>query len=168
MKTLYYIDDIGEVQGPVSRLELDSLHRAGYITAATQVCEEGTENWKPYSYATVSVELKRQEKKLPTIAPIISVPKEQSKAKESCFKGISRGQGTTIIVLLLIASGAPFFSLLKPTEKWEYRIESPSDYTIKTMMDIYGADGWELVTARRASDGSKTMSYECIMKRRKK
>ena len=48
--------------------------------------------------------------------------------------------------------------------QWEYRIESPSDYTFEEAMKEYGRDGWELVAARRASSGG-IMSYEMIFKR---
>ena len=50
--------------------------------------------------------------------------------------------------------------------RWEYRIESPDDYSFDTAMNELGEDGWELVFARRAtnrfSDGA---SYEMIFKR---
>lgn len=82
--------------------------------------------------------------------------------------GITRFQGGVIIFLLLVALGVPFFGLLRPVQQWEYRIESPSDTSFSTMMDQYGREGWELVSARRASDGSGTMSYECIFKRPKR
>jgi hypothetical protein len=51
MKNFYYVDDIGEVQGPLTPQELEALHRSGRVTATTQVCEEGTENWRPYYQA---------------------------------------------------------------------------------------------------------------------
>ncbi|WP_043582595.1 DUF4177 domain-containing protein [Geminisphaera colitermitum] len=80
--------------------------------------------------------------------------------------GITKEQGTLLIILLLIGIGALFFPMLKPAEKWEYRIESPSDYRFSAAMNEYGKEGWELVSARRASsEGS--LSYECIFKRRK-
>lgn len=48
MKNYYYLDDINEVQGPLPLKELDALYKARRITASTQVCEEGTENWTPF------------------------------------------------------------------------------------------------------------------------
>jgi len=80
---------------------------------------------------------------------------------------MSRNQGTVIIVMLLIVIGVPFFSQVKPAVKWEYKLESPSDYSFTKTMNIYGEEGWELVSARRASDSSSSMSYECIFKRPK-
>ena len=83
-------------------------------------------------------------------------------------EGITKFQGTIIIFLLLVALGWPLFGILRPVQQWEYRIESPSDTVFSTMMDQYGREGWELVAARRASDGGGTMSYECIFKRPKR
>lgn len=51
MKNSYYVDNLGEVQGPISPQELKELHRSGQVNAVTQVCEEGTENWLPYYQA---------------------------------------------------------------------------------------------------------------------
>jgi hypothetical protein len=51
--------------------------------------------------------------------------------------------------------------------KWEYRIVAVPDGTFDVAMNALGREGWELVTARRASDGSSTptFSYEVILKR---
>lgn len=48
MKNYYYLDSSEEVQGPFTLSDLDSMHKGGKITAATQVCEESTENWMPF------------------------------------------------------------------------------------------------------------------------
>ena len=67
-----------------------------------------------------------------------------------------------------------FHSILSgvlPPQKWEYRIVAIPDLLFNTKINALGADGWELVFARRASDGdttSPTMSYEVIFKRPKK
>ena len=55
--------------------------------------------------------------------------------------------------------------------QWEYRIESFPDRSFDQRINTMGSDGWELVFARRASDGSDyspTFSYEMIFKRPKK
>ncbi len=173
MKNSYYVDNAGEVQGPVSSQELETLHRSGQVSAITQVCEEGTENWVPYYQAAGAQESGPQPKKQSDPTKEKKPPNDKTQQKimseptAPAFQGVTKSQGTAIIVLLLIAIGAPFFSLLKPTDKWEYMIESPSDYTFSSTMDRYGEQGWELVFARRASDSSGSMSYECIFKRRK-
>ena len=48
MKNYYYLDSAEEVQGPFTLSDLDSMHKSGKITSATQVCEEGTQNWLPF------------------------------------------------------------------------------------------------------------------------
>ena len=51
MKKLFYIDDLGDVQGPITPQELKELHKSDQINSVTQVCEEGAENWQPYYQA---------------------------------------------------------------------------------------------------------------------
>lgn len=53
--------------------------------------------------------------------------------------------------------------------KWEYRIASPSDEDLQAQLRALGADGWEIVSARRATSsdggGRTAASYEMILKR---
>jgi len=80
--------------------------------------------------------------------------------------GVTAIQGSIIIVLLLIGLGAPFFGVLRPTPKWEYKVEGISDLRFDVDMKVMGNEGWELVTARRA--GSEySVKYEMIFKRPK-
>jgi len=51
---------------------------------------------------------------------------------------------------------------------WEYRIEGVPDLLWETTMREIGADGWELVFARRAQDDNDKMMYEAIFKRQKR
>jgi len=55
--------------------------------------------------------------------------------------------------------------------QWEYKLESFPDRSFDQRINAMGRDGWELVFARRASDGSDyspSFSYELIFKRPKK
>lgn len=70
-----------------------------------------------------------------------------------------------VVGLVLVAAPVLFGS----QEKWEYKVEAPSDYGLTEKLNRLGAQGWEVVSARRASDGSSyspTFSYEIIFKRR--
>lgn len=54
-------------------------------------------------------------------------------------------------------------------ERFEYRIEAPPDYIFARSMNGYGAAGWELVSARRATTGygyATDASYEVLLMRR--
>lgn len=55
-------------------------------------------------------------------------------------------------------------SLQPPRPRWEYRIESPADFQFETEMATFGEEGWELVSARRATCGGLPC-YEMIFKR---
>ncbi|MGD0650264.1 MAG: DUF4177 domain-containing protein [Verrucomicrobiia bacterium] len=86
-------------------------------------------------------------------------------------RGISYGQGWILIILLLVALGFPLLSMFKPVERWEYRIEAPSDMELASTINTLGEEGWELVFARRATSGSEyatTAKYEMIFKRPKR
>jgi hypothetical protein len=50
--------------------------------------------------------------------------------------------------------------------KWEYRVESPSDDFLTLSLNSLGRDGWQLVSARRATSNGKGI-YEMIFKRKK-
>jgi hypothetical protein len=53
--------------------------------------------------------------------------------------------------------------------RWDYMIQSVPDLSFTDVMTELGSTGWELVFARRASNGETgdrmVMSYECIFKR---
>jgi hypothetical protein len=53
--------------------------------------------------------------------------------------------------------------------RWDYMIQSVPDLSFDTVMSELGGAGWELIFARRASNGGTggfmVMSYECIFKR---
>lgn len=88
-----------------------------------------------------------------------------SSGATSTVRGITYGQGVAIILILLANAGFPLLSALKPVPKWEYRLESPSDTSFQRTMDRLGADGWELIFARRATSDYSGLSYEMIFKR---
>lgn len=54
--------------------------------------------------------------------------------------------------------------------KYSYRIDSPPDVNFGVFMEKLGAEGWEVISARRARDSSNgsdsAFSYEIISKRR--
>ena len=54
--------------------------------------------------------------------------------------------------------------------KWEYTIVAPSDEELAARLKVLGAEGWEIIAARRATNadpggGRPTASYEMILKR---
>lgn len=50
---------------------------------------------------------------------------------------------------------------------WEYKAIAPSDLSLIEEMNAAGAEGWEMVFARRARDSGDNMVYEMLMKRPK-
>lgn len=49
--------------------------------------------------------------------------------------------------------------------RWEYDVVSIPDGAWNTKAQQLGNDGWEIVSARRASDAEDNFAYECIVKR---
>ncbi len=73
----------------------------------------------------------------------------------------------SITVAVIALSTAVIVATASP--KWEYYVGAVPDRAFIPAMDALGADGWELVTARRASTedpSGREFRYEVIMKRR--
>lgn len=98
MKSYYYLDSSEEVVGPFKLSDLDSIYQDGSITGATQVCEEGTQNWMPF----FKVPRPTAPQQIPTAvsSPDInlpsSIPKTAGLATASLVCGI-----TSLFLLLL-------------------------------------------------------------------
>lgn len=98
-------------------------------------------------------------------------PASESRPNKGGAAGPSKFQANIIIALLCLGFILSIWSALKPTPKWEYRIVAVPDITFKIGIAELGDDGWELVTARRASSGegkSTEFSYEMVFKRPKR
>ncbi|MGI4788406.1 MAG: hypothetical protein ACRYFS_06095 [Janthinobacterium lividum] len=71
-----------------------------------------------------------------------------------------------LIVLALLLSAIAFHVPASPPH-YKYMIKSIPDGDFESQMNDLGQQGWDAVSARRASDGtdSSTFSYEIIFKR---
>jgi len=82
---------------------------------------------------------------------------------------MTKSQASWVIALLVALIGLLTFSVfgsrLGATPGWQYRLESPSDFSLQSELDKLGKDGWELVFARRATSSSGGASYEMIFRR---
>ena len=58
-------------------------------------------------------------------------------------------------------------STVSARQEWEYDVIAIDDLKWDTDGKLMGLQGWEVVSARRASDGAGTMSYEMLIKRPK-
>jgi hypothetical protein len=79
-------------------------------------------------------------------------------------------QATVLIVLLSVGVGFQVLSTVVKAanfmQKWEYKIDAPPDTNFPEHMNHWGAEGWEMVSARRATNESGYQSsYEVILKR---
>lgn len=73
------------------------------------------------------------------------------------------------VVLLLLQTCLSVYVVavgMKPARgAWEYRVAAVSDESFDDTMSKAGAIGWEVVSARRASNGGDKFSYEMIFRR---
>ena len=72
-----------------------------------------------------------------------------------------------MVVIITLQVAALYES--RRAEQWSYLVLAPKDAELAKQLEAVGVNGYELVFARRASDGnpiSPTMSYEMIFKRR--
>ena len=99
------------------------------------------------------------------VSIIIGIKNHAESAKNQNNKGdlMTSGQGSFIIILMIIGIGSPFWSKFKPITKWEYKtITSPAitkdlystdnrnpssimESLLKAALDKEGDEGWELV-----------------------
>lgn len=85
---------------------------------------------------------------------------------DQAFSGRPSSAPAWIAAICLVMIAALLFANQFVPQKWEYMIVSPEDAEFTKAMDRLGADGWELVSARRATSGSGgDASYEMILKR---
>jgi hypothetical protein len=87
-----------------------------------------------------------------------------------------RGLWKAVPALLLAATVALWLNLIlsfftmtgaSRSPQWEYRTVVIRDAGFDDEMNRHGRDGWELASARRASEGIGVFSYEVILKRRR-
>ena len=145
MKHSYYVDDIGEVQGPVSTQELKSLHSSGRITANTQVCEEGNEEWRPYSQSVSS------SSSSPPPLPKMTVQPPQQEKRISGF-----GFDAAAIAAQGRAGDMYIVIQVVLTEKFLGTGSGVSSLTnLQTTINQQVAKGYRLHTISTTSSGSK-------------
>lgn len=70
-----------------------------------------------------------------------------------------------LAALLVFQLLVPWLPREEVLPRWEYRIESVSDYSFDSELEQLGSGGWELVFARRATGSDREALYEMIFKR---
>lgn len=150
----YYLWRDGKESGPHAEAEVRQAISDGTIVPQTLARSESESEWKPLQQILPS--------KPKTTLPAPEVKK--TALSSPGHNGITRTQGALIVALLCIGLGLPFFGILKPVPRWEYKkmtflTEGDHDRTglgamsyssIKlddSRLDTMGAEGWELVTS---------------------
>ena len=80
-------------------------------------------------------------------------------------KSLAVAQLLLLTVLVALVAYSQFKQPRRAT--FEYDVVSIPDAAWKTQGSDLGADGWDMVSCRRASDEANKFGYECIVKRRR-
>lgn len=74
---------------------------------------------------------------------------------------------TVLVVLAVLILAALVFLVFRATRtpQWQYMVVAPPDQMLESEMNRLGAEGWEIISARRATGAYNTASYEMILKR---
>mgnify|MGYP000440746330 CR=1 FL=1 len=86
----------------------------------------------------------------------------------SIYNGVRELINTALLAGILLLLGFNALNARRTSATWEYKIEGIQDATFDLTMQQLGAEGWELVSARRALSGEGSSSsglYEVIFKR---
>lgn len=104
-------------------------------------------------------------------APPLDFLEEKPHEKKTAVKFTSaRPLLITLIILVVAVLGTQFLNLLlnsSLTNRWEYDIISPIDSELIEELNLKGAEGWEMVSARRAAGRNDSVVYELLLKRKK-
>jgi len=92
MTKYYYSKDGQDVQGPLASDDIQKMYSAGILLQSTQVCREGTEEWKPITFLFPVASRSAPPKQLDP--KIISAPKPRDQKQMVLL----------VVALVLIAS----------------------------------------------------------------
>lgn len=73
-----------------------------------------------------------------------------------------------LVVLVSLLLGIQSINLIlnsAVSQRWEYDIVSPDDSEVVEELNLLGAQGWDIVTARRAIGYNNKSSYEMLIRR---
>jgi hypothetical protein len=121
MNSLYYTDNSGDVQGPVSKNDLEDLHRSGQISATTKICQEGSENWIPfYQFAVPDLPKPQENQKQKSTDPTQEArPNVKSSTAESDDHWLHKRYFIPLIIALS-GFGFLFSQTMNRPQEWEY------------------------------------------------
>ena len=90
---------------------------------------------------------------------------------------MTKTQATFVLMVLFGQLGLSYSVTVRPPEapvvaapvRWSYRVEVVGDMAFESTMNVLGAEGWSVVSARRANSAAEgapmVMAYELILQR---
>ncbi|HCO23337.1 hypothetical protein [Gimesia maris] len=114
----------------------------------------------------------KSEPIMPPPSPPASVSTPEAAEKSKPADSAARDSQSLIILVILVSLllGVQIINLFlsSPTpQRWEYDIISPRDSVVVEKLNRLGAEGWDIVSARRATGYDNEASYEMLIRRAK-
>lgn len=161
----YYFKRGDDVYGPVDFAGLQSQFQAGNVGVSDMLSHEPAGPWQPFLAMLPAFAKPAAVAALDDMSAPAQPLRSETRSNSYSAPLWTIASLCAAILLALIVRGAS----TPAVEKWEYSVQSPKDATFDSDMNALGMQGWELVSARRASDrGNNVFGYEVILKRRKK
>ena len=175
----YYLWISGAEQGPYDIEQIRAAVADGTIDAQQTARTEDSSDWKPLSQIArlntpkpTAPAAKPAQAAAPKPTPKTeTAPTNPASTSSSSSGAITSGAiGVAILSFLawkLTAIERLLDKKVTPPE-FEYMVAAPKDYAFDSQLTALGKQGWEVVSARRATSSNeydKTASYEVILKR---
>ncbi|OAI43469.1 hypothetical protein AYO41_00235 [Verrucomicrobia bacterium SCGC AG-212-E04] len=158
----YFFKRDEQVYGPIDFARLQEEFESGGVTTSDQLSHAPDGPWQPFlaMFPAFAAALPPAETVPATkFSPLPEHPEETAKPFLSRLEWILLS--ALLAVVLFWAATANWRA------RWVYRVVVPLDAGFEEQLNKYGADGWEIISVRRAAEPGKPLAYEIVMKRRR-
>ena len=179
----WYVVIEGIEDGPIGSERLKEMASSGIVNPDTKIRNESQTEWSLAKNVKGLVFLPNDNSPADSPSPIPNHPipalptppsppvprapiARQTAASSPSQTNVLQSALQPTLLACLVLTQFCIMYILKPHTRFEYRIEAPGDEIFQTVMDGYGRDGWEVVSARRATSLGDP-AYEVILKRGK-
>ncbi len=181
--TNYFLWISGAEHGPYTIEQIRTAVADGTIDAHQTARTEGGTDWKPLDQIARVAAPKPAKPATPAAKPTAaaSTPATTTKPTSAATPTAASSSGSSsavttgfvgVAILSFLAWKLTAIERLldkKETKpQFEYMVAAPKDYLFDSQMNALGAQGWEVVSARRATSSNeydRSASYEVILKR---
>jgi len=161
--TRYILWIDGAEHGPYTIEQIKAAVSGGTINPQQTARTESSAEWLPLSQIAPLTPAPSADQAAGKAAPAAKNP-----AKPAPAIGNTSTLVSVVAIFLLVFIAWKAIEAQKPP-RFQFMVAAPTDSTFSLEMNELGREGWEIVSARRASSGegyARSFSYEVILKRR--